>query len=159
MASLGLLPLNRELVLEIAAFLAAASAQPGESAIAVELAGAVRGNGVHVGQQSFRRGQLLARRGQGLVGVGGPSSEDPLVFGYLVGQLPVEGPGVASGGQAGIGLAGQCLGDNFGRVTLVGQDPSVVGRDELLGVPGVSGLAGAGLAGVSPVGVQGGATK
>ena len=156
---LGLLAVNRELLLQIAAFLAAASAQAGESALAVELAGAVRGDGVHVGQPSFRRGQLFARCGQGLAGVGGAAGEHPLVFGYLVAQLPVEGPGVASGGQGGIGLAGQRLGDHFGGLTLVGEDPSVVDGDELLGVPGVGGLAGAGLAGVSPVGVQGGAAQ
>src|SRR5262249_6171615 len=83
----------------------------------------------------------------------------PLVFGYLMAKLSVEGPGVASGGQGGIGLAGQRLGDHFSRVTLVGEDPSVIDGQESLGVPGVSGLARTGLAGVSPVGVQGTAAQ
>jgi hypothetical protein len=102
----GLLPVNREALLQMAAFLAAASAQPGESALAVELAGAVGGDGVPVGQPSFRRAKLLNRRVEGLVGVAGATGEHPLVFGYLVGQLPVKGPGVASGGQGWIGLTG-----------------------------------------------------
>ena len=97
--------------------------------------------------------------GQVLAGISRTAGEDLLVFGYLVAQLPVEGPGVAAGGQGGIGLAGQSLGDHFGRVALVGQDPSVVDGDEWFGVPGVGGLAGAGLAGVAPVGVQGGAAQ
>ena len=81
------------------------------------------------------------------------------MFGDPVAKLAVEGPGVAAGGQGGVGLAGQRVGDLLGGVALVGQDPAVVDGDELGGVPGVGGLAGAGLAGVAPVGVQGGAAQ
>ena len=81
------------------------------------------------------------------------------MLGDLLAQLAVEHPGVAAGGQGGIGLAGQGVGDLLGRVALVGEDPAVVDHGHPGGVPGVGGLAGAGLAGVAPVGVQGRAAE
>ncbi len=103
--------------------------------------------------------QLVAGGGQRALAVGGSAGQNPLVFGDLLTQLPVEGPRVASGGQGGIGLAGQRVGDLLGRVALVGEDPAVIDHGQPGGVPGVGGPAGAGLAGVAPVGVEGGAAE
>ena len=111
------------------------------------------GDGVHVLQPGRGRAHLVNGGGQCVLAVGGPGRQGPFVLGHQLAQLAVEHPRVAAGGHRGIGLAAERVGDLLGPVPLVGQGPAVVdhhpGR-----VPGVGGPAGAGLAGVAPVGVQ-----
>ena len=74
-------------------------------------------------------------------------------------QLALDDERVGVGGQPGIGLSGQSGGHLLGGAAPIGQHPAVVARGDGGGVPGVSGLAGPGLAAVAPVGVEGRAAQ
>ena len=90
---------------------------------------------------------------------GGRPASTPSCSAICSRSLTVDDPGVAAGGQGRVRLASQGVGHLLGRPALVGQGTTVVDDHDPGGVPGVGGLAGTGLAGVAPVGVQGGATK
>ena len=64
--------------------------------------------------------------GQRTVTVDGPSGKDPFVLGDQFAQLTVQHPRIAAGGQGGVGLAGQGIGDLLGAVALIGEDPAMI---------------------------------
>jgi hypothetical protein len=74
-------------------------------------------------------------------------------------QVAIETPGVVGGGHGGVGEAGEGGGHLFGAGAPVGEPATVIPVVEGGGVPGVGGVPGAGLAGVTAVGVEGGGAQ
>ena len=124
-----------------------------------QLVGRVGSGCLPVRQTALGRLEVLGRGDENLSAVRGPGGQHSFVLGDPFAELAVEYPGVAACRQGRVGLAGQRTGDLFSRVPLVGQGTAVVDDRHPGGVPGVGGLAGTGLAGVAPVGVQGGAAE
>jgi hypothetical protein len=148
-----------QLVLHQAALLSPSSRQPGQRAHRRQPGGRPGNDCLSVGQAALGCLEVLGRRGKDFLAANRPVRQHSFVFGDPLAELAVEDPGVAAGGQGWVGVTGKRPGNLVGRPPLVGEGTAVVDDGDPGGVPGVGGLAGTGLAGVAPVGVQGGAAK